>query len=894
MPRLALMLLLALLAAAVAWLALTGAGSTGPAPAPVDAPAVDGSTARAGEHRDAHVEPARDAPSPTPTAPVRERVATPVVDEPAGDGLATIVGRCVDEDGAPLAGVALELRGYGDDRHAVTLHELDHGPIDWSDPPPAHSDDHGRFEIRFAPPPPYEFGLVSRSPGRIAARTQWPSIPAGARIDLGDAVLSRGVLLRGIVVDPAGTALPEWRVSLIGAGGPGPTASSPVTPGSALVPRRNLELTTDAAGAFRSDTALPPGDYVLSTAGKLIDPPGRVGLAAPTTELRIVVEPFRRPEQVGPPIAGVVTDGRGTPIPDATLLAVRLDRPDGRIGPGGIGVGRTAPDGGFRIPQYTGADERGLRLRVLADGFEPADTGEPIPWGAPAVRIALLDGPSLTVNVRDATSGAPVERFGVQLDGPDAVDTSGFVRGDARIRAAGPHPGGTATIERLTPGPYSLRIVPAPSLQLPKSDWIRLEIEAGVPAVVDVVLLPDVARTIVLRDADGAPIVGSSLELVHPLDTDPVELDTTAVDRDQPPSRAPRRARRVDGEIRFERQGAVRVATATTDAAGRTTLAGPGDTAFALRVLGPGHPPFVVQPVRLDEPEPLEITAPSGATLRIRATPVEIATAYRVAVGLVDRAGRRSFPSAPEYRFGPTAPDWLPLDDDGRAVLVGIPPGRWALRVVTVGHTGGSDTRTLIEELELAAGEARDVALDLSGVAPATTTLVLTCNGRPFEGTVQLLGWLGGANDWSTRSLETGADGRVEVELAPGTWRTTLKAEEAGGIADVRSEPFQIGATPPAEVAIRVQSGHRVVRVLRANGEPAANQPLSFEGPIGSNARANLAADADGRATLRGGAGAVRVFGSVGRGPDQLRVPLGDVQLLPGGGSVVDLQLPPY
>ena len=59
--------------------------------------------------------------------------------------LATIRGRCVDENGAPLAGCEVKVAGWERNDEDTATWLVDHAKIDWQDPPPLTTGNDGAF-----------------------------------------------------------------------------------------------------------------------------------------------------------------------------------------------------------------------------------------------------------------------------------------------------------------------------------------------------------------------------------------------------------------------------------------------------------------------------------------------------------------------------------------------------------------------------------------------------------------------------------------------------------------------------------------------------------------------------------------------------------------------------
>ncbi len=251
----------------------------------------------------ATMRPPRSGPaSPEPAAPppvVRERPGrgVDVAGEAAErgvetaayvvpDGPAAVVGRIVDDEGAPLDGVDVTLERVRERK--VWLHE---------DVAETESDEDGRFRIEGVDRVD-RHRIRARADGRSGVRTSPFEVGTADPHDVGDLVLAAGAIVEGRVVDPAGF---------------------PVE-GARLFVRHAHDATTDADGSFRL-AGLRPG-YVEVTveadgfvsshhpAGSPDPRYARLAEAIDSGEVRRVEFVLARPRS----IRGRVTDERLRPL----------------------------------------------------------------------------------------------------------------------------------------------------------------------------------------------------------------------------------------------------------------------------------------------------------------------------------------------------------------------------------------------------------------------------------------------------------------------------------------------------------------------------------------------------------------------------------------------------
>jgi hypothetical protein len=898
MTRLILIVALVLVAALTAWLLAGDDDGGSPAPAPNgEALRIDRPLDGAEETRRGEVEHGVDADvAEVPSGPRRTAAADPSLD------CATIVGRCVEPAGEPLAGVEVELRARPETTMAFERDLLEHGPLDERFPLREETGPDGRFVFTFDPPEEHRYVVGLRLPGHVAGTLDGLTLDASreAPLDLGDLVVPAGVVVSGQVVDRGGVPVAGARIDLQRVRPSGVERSDEDPASATVLLHSQIRVGAGQDGIFTTTVGLPPGSYKVGVSGReTLDPSDEVELDGPSANLAIVVEIAGPPEETGPPIEGIVVDESGRPLPGVHVTAA--PDPEGR-GFGGWRptLAESRPDGAFRIARRRRDDHPGYRLRFERQGYEPFETAEVVAWGTDGRRIVMRSGPALTILVRDADRGdAPVERFGIRM-------TWGRTRRDARainstLSHVDTHAGGQLTIPRLTSGELTLQVVPAPSTGLPPSGRIELTLEAGTPQTLDVSLHRYAERIVVVRAPSGRTVTGSYLELVESLTGDTIELTTSIYSADASISPF--------GQT-HPAQAALWQRT-QTDATGRATLRAPRDRGYALRLLGPGHPAFVVQPVSLDPERPLEVTTPPAATLHITARPPEALAELlaeiddeqqRPKVWLSRENDREVYPPRPPGQWHGFAMG-VPLTANGRTTIDGIPPGRWNLQLLTLDRAGSTEgqasRRTVVRDLQLAAEETREVQIDLSRMLGRGTTLVVLADGQPFEGRVDLVGFVGAGNRYQARHVETDAHGRATVELPVGNWRPQVTLDFGGGGAMVRGAAFRIDDGVGQEITIQLRTGFRPVRVFDAAGEPAHSINLTFEGPVDVHGRGGSPVDAEGRAVLRGTAGAVRVTAQARRQfvpSDPRQRPaawlLGDVQLLPGGGTEVELRLP--
>ncbi len=119
-------------------------------------------------------------------------------------GSCEIVGRLVDSDGRPLAGLHASLRARPNDHEELSKHGVAPKWVDLE----ATSDEDGRLLLKFAPPTAFEFFFEVEGTGVAKENWRWRSLAAGACMDLGEIRMQPGGAIAGFLVDAEGHDVP--------------------------------------------------------------------------------------------------------------------------------------------------------------------------------------------------------------------------------------------------------------------------------------------------------------------------------------------------------------------------------------------------------------------------------------------------------------------------------------------------------------------------------------------------------------------------------------------------------------------------------------------------------------------------------------------------------------
>ncbi len=752
---------------------------------------------------------------------------------------AVMRGRATDEQGNPLRGVAVRLRGWIANHERMAAHERDHGEVVWQDPDSSTTGADGQFEVRFQPPPPYQFVLELALAGRSPVNGRWGEIAPGTIKEFGDVVLPRGVPVSGRVVDTDGAPRADVMVRL-------DRYNRADRPRGELAPRAQASARTAADGTFRMHHPLAAATWNFTLRGaQLAEPRTEVVVAAPQLDLQITVQ--QEADVVA--IRGMVVDESGAPVRGA-----RVD-PVGRRGGGWMTS--SSRDGTFVLEKRAAGDPEGsFRLQVEHDRYEHLTTEQAYEWGADDVRIVLRAGLDVEIHVTRASDGTPVEEYGARLL-PRPDTTNRRSSSDTAIRGGWQHDDGRLVVASIRRGIHWLFVEPRSDSGLGDAGPFEITVSDGPPPVVAVQLPPRVEQTIAVKRSDGTAVSGTRIELVQALDGSEIGPS------DQ--------IRGIDDLIWGGRKGRL-VDQATTDTSGSCSVAGAAERTCTLRAFGDGHPPIIRSGVLLGG-DPIEMIVPTGATLRVTLQPLELLADLREQAGLprtepLEESEQGRLPGVALLRTvgdqrerhppgpGNTA---IAFDDRGVAELRGVAGGTWDLQLVSSTgsgarsySTGGETVRTGVV---LDDGEQTDIALDMRDARPGRLRASITLDGKPYQGHVELTTVTdvlrNGVRQRDHRYTQSDAEGRLEVLLRPGTWRAGawLSLGSHGVRVDAESV-VHVAAAQVAEARFDARTGRAAVRLLRPDGAPAAGvrvalrrdgEPLPAGGP---------ATDAEGRTTI--------------------------------------------
>lgn len=364
---------------------------------------------------------------------------------------AAISGRVVDEDGAPIAGARGQLALSGETGFAAFARSARGG-----DRYAFRTGADGSFSARRLGPgenqrltvthPEYErrtLGGLALEPGKTKT---------GVTV-----VLTRGIVVAGLVKDPEGAPIPGAEISLQetrsfrGGRGGNVTMMATFVGGPDQRPR----ITTGADGRFEIK-GLAPGDYSLSASK-----PGYSSARVDPVKAAPDAAPVELVMSAGVSISGRVVDSNGVPAEGFLVQARRKGAP----GPGFGGGARepTGPDGFFYLDGLTAGDTYDLIVISVGIGA-PGPRREGVVAPAEGLDVVVPAKGRISGRVVDAQSGGPVTDFEVSA-APDRGGSGGMRimiggpgGGRNRMRASVRSEDGSFTLDDIPPGTWVVNV----------------------------------------------------------------------------------------------------------------------------------------------------------------------------------------------------------------------------------------------------------------------------------------------------------------------------------------------------------------------------------------------------------------------------------------------------
>ncbi len=462
----------------------------------------------------------------------------------------------------------------------------------------------------------------------------------------------------------------------------------------------------------------------------------------------------------------------------------------------------------------------------------------------------------MEVHVTDAATGEPIQNYGVRVIPKPGTTRSQSGR-DRRVRQRGEHPDGLVTIEGLRRGVHWMWILPT------GGDWVHagyVEFELtdqGAPRQ-EVALSRPTTRTLLVEDKEGDAIANTRVELLAPRGKLPISLATFATPLDGSAfTSSPDQAQVIqEGE---------------TDTEGRLTLSAHGEHVCALRVLGPGHAPTVLNDIALSRvDDPWVVRVPSGAVITGSIKPVELLAQLRRGAGVEnDQDQKRARAQSPGLRLHqadeqraehpPGHNTKFDIAADGSYRIDGIPPGDWVMSLVYWRRHGNSHTfrqDQIGSVSSLGEGDRRELDLDLSHLLRSSLSGTVIVDGSPHRGAVQLMAELGvdpsGRQQTDYRLATCDRDGKFEIVAVQGKWRAYVQTGSAWLASDAVTT---VGSAGVQDAVFPIHSGHIHLRVVNHDGTPLAGAELLLSRTTDPRPVALNATNANGRIRVHTTAG---------------------------------------
>jgi Carboxypeptidase regulatory-like domain len=733
----------------------------------------------------------------------------------------TISGRVVSSStGHPISGARVTVNDRGRNR-----------PIAWRDPRPVVTGSDGRFAIEFAPAARCEIEFRVEATGFAPVSGGWWRLAPGARLDHGDVKLPVAVptKIRVVTTPPASpTQIPvaRFRVQV------DRVDRSRYGRRIRIGPLRGTgHQLTDTTGYLPTLT-LSPGRWRLIADiehGWIVHGPEEFEIGPHETTKDVTIRVTRPDPETT--ISGWVEDTSGVPVVGLDLHA----RLTGRFGIRGT---KTTDGGRFffgrlqegSAPWHVSVSWRERRFR-LASG----QTHVAIKIGTKDLRIVMQRRNDVPVEllVIAAESRAPITRFAWSIQ--EARDhqigdrTHSRLEGSPKLVPMSSHENGRAIID-LAPGEYVLCLrTTQPGLADVLGRTFRVDEGRGRELRIEVPAL--VPWRVRVRDRDGDPVVGSTVQLVQRVGKGPVTGYRIEVDRG------------LLGGVGGTSLNFI-LDRGTTGADGLVTLTStPVLGAAALLIRGPNHREKLVRNVEVPTGAQIfEVSVEGAAVITGRVEPVSdlralgpteadrtytslfwdqarLVNRYLPTVSVERAKGRR--------REDPT--ETSPVQADGSFRIEAVPPGDFDIRLRAVVRqpdgTANVDSRVVHHVAGLRAGETRSVVIDAGHMVPIEIRGVARLDGRPVaRRSLRLVSAKG-----SGFTIRTATDGSFRMFVLRGSYRPAVSWSEGSRTVTIHAEnPIVIDAGPQPSLIVTFRTRTLRVRLRTKDGEPISNRRVAI------------------------------------------------------------------
>ncbi len=749
--------------------------------APLDAPKIENGADKA--EPEAAQTPTRAAAESAPNATGPK--------EAASRATCRVVGRVVDDGGAPLAGIPVSIATINGlviidekgDRQAPRDKGTKSGPD-------------GRFALEGVHA---GFGTSVRvEPDKLVIAEKPVPKQDGGVIDLGDFVCATGGTLVGRVVNEAGNPIAganveAWTVEK----GKGSAGLFMIGDGGQQKSRKTV---SDGSGNFRID-GLAPGEAALSVAAEGHTREFKKGVEVKRAEIS--------PEVLvalssGASIEGVVLDSAGHAIPDAKvrIMETVLDLTEGGLSNQVQQSREVAADasGNFKL---TGLKDSAYHVVGRAPGYLPV-TKESVASGSKDVRITLERSGIVYGYVRSSKDKKPVEKFSVRLENVGFGGPVFIPIRDSQTEAVYGVEAAKLVGVAESAGLYAFTALPSEGIRLnfeadgfASGAGTELTVKGNSKVQQDVELQPEIRLSGIVLGSDGKGVEGAQVVLSkhsdEAADTGGGARVFTRRARLAGPSRAAPALAFGDGEEP--------VTTSGPD--GKFTLKGLHAGDFDLVANHPNWAPADRMPVTLKDGDDLE-----GVKLELKEAGVLIGVAYDAdgkpfANGIVSvnpkrQGGDGNSISAIGGAFADTSLPGLPGSPlvatsgaDGKFRIGGIPPGQYLATLkapqkasggtaVFMSVNGGPEQKGKPVAIEAGQETEQDLFLTPTGKVAGTVTEA----GKPIANVIVSLKEKGSFMPMDIGNGKTDDRGHYEIaDVEPGEY--TLSVKPAGAAIPV-------------------------------------------------------------------------------------------------------------
>lgn len=771
--------------------------------------------------------------SGTTDTPNRSRAAPQVTS--TGSERTVLHGRVLSAaTGGPITGATVTLDSYQPMRHRSTR-------VDWPPLEPVVTGSDGSYRFTFVPPPELNWNLEVTADRHTPEYVSFESLRSGIEARLEDFLLSPGIPASIHVIAEQGH---DAGIQVLLGQSPDGLRPNSFLHVDKTDSNGRADLGTLAAGTwfYRLDTTLDgprEGSFVVA-----LDEPQ----VERTVRLQLRVPPADRS------IRGLVLDAHGAPVTDLELQFHR-------IGGYGYRTATTNRGGAFSFSVAMVPETEELhRIELPRHRTDVAwlVAPEPVTFGATdlSLRVRRRAPASLTVEVVDGRTGAPVERFGI-LHAAKRYDHD-VATANELLPPVEAHPAGRAVLDDLRPATYLVSVLPEGELA-PRAH-LEVSIEEAEAGHLRVELFPPAELLVTVRDArsgDALPDVDVSLARMMPAD----ELAEIDVER-------------FEQRLELGRRGGTASHWAVeshdrarSDSQGRVRLHAPPNTpGLAVFAKAPNRRPALLRTVTLPtNGGRAELELQPGGEIRGHLGPQQFVTRYGPRPSALREVRERAHIEIPD-------PDALRDDypliqlrsvedqgprfetnvaTDGRFAFESLPLGRyevWCEATLCTPEHATSLCFGPLRTIDVTTETPVELAIDLSDRLPSPVQVRVFVDGQPWTGKVGFEPIEG-----LSYMKADARDGLAATALLPGRYRAYAVAPVTHHHCDriFASTTFDVSLGIAAECTLDLRRRRLVVTATDARGAPVTGQrivPVPLDHPdLVTDYRYGARTDDDGR-----------------------------------------------